>query len=229
MRLAGNVMRKHLALALLTGALAFLFSCASAFGQRPLPPQQGEPPALPTPTPKPTPPPDDDKLFEVVRVSSNLVVVPVSVTDSSGHPVQGLKTTDFRLEEEGRTQQIAEIGDPEQVPLDIAVLLDVSASIEARFGFEQQTAANFLKRVLKPGDRATVFAIDETPRFIQALSTAEVAAQKLTAITPTKGYTAFFDTVIQAARYLEQNSSPQHRRVIIVISDGDDTARILDA
>ena len=46
---------------------------------------------------------DDD---EVVRVTSNLVVVPASVTTDKGEPVQGLQATDFRLEEEGRAQEI---------------------------------------------------------------------------------------------------------------------------
>ena len=193
--------------------------------------EMGEPPVRPTPTPKPkpTPPPPKDEDYEVVRVTSNLVVVPVSVTDAKGQPVLGLKTTDFRLQEEGRPQEIAQMGDPEQVPLDIAVLLDVSSSVEARFSFEQQAAASFLKQVLKTGDRATVFAIDDRPRHIQELTSAERASKQIMGVAPAKGFTAFFDTVLAASRYLEKASTGARRRVIVVISDGDDTARILDA
>jgi Ca-activated chloride channel family protein len=150
------------------------------------------------------------------------------VTDSAGQPVLGLKVPDFRLEEEGRAQEIAEIGDPEQVPLDIAVLLDVSSSVDARFAFEQQAAAGFLKQVLKSGDRATIFAIDEKPRFVQELTSAERASQKMMTVTPAKGYTAFYDTVLEASRYLEKSSGSGRRKVVVVISDGDDTARIVD-
>lgn len=181
-----------------------------------------------TPAPKPTPTPapaaskDDEGDYEVVRVTSNLVVVPVSVTDAAGQPVLGLKATDFRLEEEGRAQEIAQIGDPEQVPLEIAILLDVSGSVDARFAFEQQAAASFIKQVLKPADRATVFAIDQTPRLEQPLSSAEDAAAKLVGMKPAKGPTAFYDAVIAASQYLAKNASPKHRRVIVVISDGED-------
>lgn len=209
----------------LCGLALMLLLLASAMGQTPTRPEDlPPPPQMPTPKPKPTPTPKepDDSAYEVVRVSSNLVVVPVSVTDIAGQPVMGLTASDFRLEEEGRQQEIAQIGDPEQVPLDIAVLLDVSGSINARFAFEKEAASRFLKQVLKPVDRATVFAIDKTPRLELARDTAERAAARLVAIDAAKGPTAFYDTVIEAALYLASTSPPQHRRVIVVISDGED-------
>ncbi|HZH29839.1 MAG TPA: VWA domain-containing protein [Pyrinomonadaceae bacterium] len=186
----------------------------------------------PAPPPKPvnegsTDKPGDEIIVdedEVVRVTSNLVVVPVSVTDERGEPVQGLKAADFRLEEEGRAQEVAQVGDAEQVPLDIAVLFDVSSSIGERFAFEQEAAARFLKQVLKPVDRAAVFAIEGKPRLEQPLASAGIASAKLLQIpAPTKSTpTAFYDSTIAAARYLAQNAPGRHRRVIVVISDGDD-------
>jgi Ca-activated chloride channel family protein len=168
------------------------------------------------------PPADDARNYEVLRVSSNLVVVPVSVTDASGQPVAGLQASDFRLEEEGRPQEIAQIGDPEQVPLEIALLLDVSGSVDARFNFEKEAAARFLKQVLKPSDRAAIFAISTEPRMVQTAASAERASNALLNIGPAKQATAFYDTVVMAARYLAQNTPAQHRRVILVITDGED-------
>lgn len=191
--------------------------------------QMGPPPPVPrykpkpTPTPKPTPEPE----YEVVRITSNLVMVPVSVTDAEGKPVLGLKQSDFRIAEDGHPQEITQLGDPEQVPLDIALLIDVSGSVVARFGFEQQAAAAFLKQVLKPEDRATIFAIDQSPRMVQGLATAQSATQSLMTVKPANGYTAFFDSVLAAANYLDQSSATGRRRIVVVISDGDDTARIL--
>jgi Ca-activated chloride channel family protein len=200
----------------------------------PQPTPQQTPPQQPqaTPTPKPANEGNADKVAdesivdddEIVRVTSNLVVVPVSVTNVQGEPVQGLKAADFRLEEEGRAQEIAHVGDAEQVPLDIAVLFDVSSSIGQRFAFEQEAAARFLKQVLKPVDRAAIFAIEGKPRLEQQLASAEIASAKLLQIpAPTKSTpTAFYDSTIMAARYLAQNAPGRHRRVILVISDGDD-------
>ena len=184
------------------------------------------PPPVPRYRPKPTPTPAPIE-YDVVRVTSNLVVVPVSVTDAQGQPVRDLKPADFRIEEDGRQQEIAQLGDPEQVPLDIAILVDVSGSVVARFDFEQEAASRFLERVLKPEDRATVFAIDETPRLIQQLTSAANASRSLMSIKPSNSYTAFFDSVVAATNYLDRNSSNGRRRIIVVISDGDDTARIL--
>src|SRR5947209_16661520 len=188
--------------------------------------QMPAPPPVPRYKPKPTPTPAPIE-YEIVKVTSNLVIVPVSVTDPEGQPVLGLKPADFRIEEDGRPQEIAQLGDPEQVPLDIALLVDVSGSVVARFDFEQEAASRFLERVLKPEDRATVFAIDETPRLVQALTNSSAASRSLMSIKPSNSYTAFFDSVVAATNYLDRNSSNGRRRIIVVISAGDDTARIL--
>lgn len=210
------------ALALFLFAAIFTVAPAVAQRTRQLPP----PPPVPIYRPKPTPTPAPEEL-DVVRVTSNLIAVPVSVTDANGQPVLGLTANQFRIEEDGRSQQIAQLGDPEQVPLDIALLIDVSGSVNASFEFEQKAAADFLRQVMKRGDRATVFAIADKPRFVQAFASAEVAARQLMTVSPTKGSTAFFDSVLAAEKYLDQNSSQGRRRVIVVISDGEETARIL--
>jgi len=221
--------------ALLIAALAFflfagvLLLAPSSSAQKVK--QVGPPPPgwrlKPKPTPKPSPTPAPE--YEVVKITSNLVMVPVSVTNTQGQPVLGLKPTDFRIEEDGQVQELTQLGDPEQVPLDIAVLIDVSGSVTSRFEFERQAAASFLKQVLKAEDRATIFAIDQSPRMVQGLTTAQTASQSLLTVKPANGYTAFFDSVLAAATYLDQSSSTGRRRIVVVISDGDDTARILDA
>jgi len=159
-----------------------------------------------------------------VRVTSNLIVVPVSVTDANGQPVLGLSANDFRIEENGRAQQIAQLGDPEQVPLDIALLVDVSSSVSERFNFELQAATSFLKQVMRPGDHTTLFAIDRAPKLEQSPASADVATAKLMSFRAATGPspTAFYDTVTTAARYLATNTPERSRRVMVVISDGED-------
>lgn len=210
--------------ALLLAVLA-LFCCswpAAAQTIRDLPP----PPPAPTPRPTPTPAPPKDEDFDVIRVSSNLVMVPVSVVDVKGEPVRGLQVSDFRLDEEGRTQRIVELGNPDEVPLDIAILFDISSSVSQKdfFSFQQQAAASFLKQVLKPVDRAAVFTIKDLPTLVSPLASAETAAAKLLTIPAATSPvpTAFYDTVMAAAKYLVDKSTERHRRVILVISDGDD-------
>jgi Ca-activated chloride channel family protein len=213
---------RHLGPALLIGVLALFFSVQVASGQTvtDLPP----PPPPPTPKPTPTPKPPSDEDFEVIRTTSNLVMVPVAVVDNKGQPFRGLQIADFRLEEEGRPQEIAQIGDPDEVPLEIAILIDISGSIHTRFEFEKEAAARFLQTVLKANDRANIFVIDRTPLVRQTGASAANASSSLLSLQPAadKGPTAFYDTVVEAAQYLFEKASPRHRRVMLVISDGVD-------
>jgi len=193
-----------------------------AQGTKDLPP----PPPLWKAKPTPTPKPPEPEVLDVIKTSSNLIMVPVSVTDQQGQPVQGLKIADFRLEEEGKQQEITGIGDPQQVPLAIAVLFDISSSVGAKgfFTSQKNAAATFLKLVMKPADKAAIFTITAEPKLIQPLSSAADSAAKILAIPPVVANvpTAYYDTVSAATKYLTANAPSNYRRVIVVLSDGDD-------
>ena len=171
-------------------------------------------------TPTPSPKIDDD----IIKVESRLVVVPVAVTDSDGQPVLGLKASDFKIAEENRPQTIENLGTADVVPLEIALLFDISASTDAMFKFEQETAAKFLKEVMRPIDRATVFTIGQRGVLVQPRDSSEKTAASIRSISPTKEQTAFYDSVRLAADYLNKNAPQGTRRVIVIISDGEDTA-----
>jgi VWFA-related protein len=220
-----GVEKKLLWPAFLMGMLAIFLSAPTAQAQstKDLPP----PPPLwkpkPTPTPKPVEP---EVITDVIKTTSNLVMVPVSVTDQTGNAVQGLQVADFRLEEEGKQQEISGLGNPEQVPLAIALLFDISSSVGSKgfFASQQNAAAAFLKLVMKPSDKAAIFTITGTPTLLQPLSSADASAAKMLTIPQpvTSVPTAFYDAVELAAKYLTDNAPSNYRRVIIVLSDGDD-------
>lgn len=176
-------------------------------------------------TSEPTPPPlpvinnEDD----IIKVESRLVVVPVSITDTNGEPVTGLQVEDFLILENKRPQEIVQISDAEKVPLEIAILFDISATTNAMFKFEQETAIQFLRDIMRPEDRATIFTIGESPVMVQARDTAERSDISIKSIQPTKQFTAFYDTVRIATDYLDKNTPSGRRKVIVVISDGEDT------
>lgn len=171
-------------------------------------------------TATPTPKLDDD---EVIKVDSRLIVIPVSITDANGNPILGLTAMDFRVTEENRSQVIDTVSGADKVPLEIALLFDVSASTDTMFKFELETAAKFLSDVMRPEDRATIFSIGAKPILVQPRDTAVRTATAIRNITPTKEFTAFYDTVAAAADYLKINAPEGSRKVILVISDGEDT------
>jgi len=209
--------------AFLIGVLALFLIVPTAQGQgtKNLPPPP--PPWKPKPTPTPKPEPE---VIDVIKTTSNLVMVPVSVTDQTGNAVQGLQVADFRLLEEGKQQEISGIGDPQQVPLAIALLFDISSSTSQKgfFASQQKAAATFLRLVMKPADRAAIFTITGKPDVVQPLSTSEASAAKMLSIPAAVSSvpTAFYDTVAAAAKYLSDNAPSNYRRVIVVLSDGDD-------
>jgi Ca-activated chloride channel family protein len=171
-------------------------------------------------SPAQNPPQDQD---QPLRLTSRLVLVPVSASDALGKPVRDLTAEDFVIEEEGRRQTIASLGEPGKVPIEIALLFDVSGSVHGQFAFEQQAAVRFIKQVLKPADALSVFSIGTTPKIIKTRTTSgEEATTGLMSIAPVKEPTAFFDTVVEAALYLGKTSDPGSRRVLVVISDGEE-------
>jgi VWFA-related protein len=175
-------------------------------------------------TTQPTPPTTktNNDEGEIIKVESRLVIVPVSVLNESGQPVLGLKQTDFRVLEENKVQEIAQVSDAEKVPLEIALLIDVSSSVNKIFELEKSAAAQFLQGVMRPDDRATIFLITDRPIMMQARDTAEKTAINVRTIAQTKSSTAFYDTVTAAAKYLSENAPPRSRRVILSLSDGED-------
>src|SRR5215813_11962091 len=190
--------------------------------QQPEKPKQEQPKQNAQKPPEKKPVPDPEP--EIIRINTNLVAVPVSVTDTKGNPVRNLTVEDFQIEEEGVKQSIQSLGEPGKTPIELALLFDVSRSVRNRFDFERETAGRFLKEVLKPGDAVSVFSIGTEPRLsIQRTSNVDSAVASTAAIQPTEEATAFFDTVVKAARYLNDSSNPGVRRVMVVISDGEDT------
>lgn len=199
--------------------------------ERPVP-ARGQDPA-PTPSPSPPspekpggPPPREDEAdldAEPIRIESTLVVVPVSVTDQAGQPVRNLAAEDFLLREEGQPQQIQSLGDPVKIPLEMALLFDVSRSIRNRFEFEKEAASRFLEVVLKPGDAVTLFAIGQTSHLVlERTVDATRAIAAVQAIMPSDEATAFYDTVSAAANYIESHAQSGARRVMVILSDGED-------
>ncbi|HEY8459568.1 MAG TPA: VWA domain-containing protein [Blastocatellia bacterium] len=160
---------------------------------------------------------------ETIKIESTLVEVPVSVTDAAGRPVRNLTAGDFQLEENGRPQQIVSLGNPGEARVEIALLFDVTASVFSLFQFERQAALRFLQEAIKPDDAVSIFTIGIRPRLVRSRAVGiDKAIKAAMGIQPTKEPTAFFDAVCEAARYLRKTAAPGARRVIVVISDGED-------
>jgi Ca-activated chloride channel homolog len=159
----------------------------------------------------------------IIRVNANMVTVPVSVTDAQGHPVGDLKPEDFRVQEDGLSESIERTAKAGESPLQMALLFDLSGSLNSRFEFEQHAAVRFLEKVWKPGDTINIIAFNENPQIsIKNCKSLSEALKALQSLRPSESATAFYDSVIAGAHILHQFAVPETRRSLIVLSDGED-------
>ncbi|MGB8509653.1 MAG: VWA domain-containing protein [Pyrinomonadaceae bacterium] len=157
---------------------------------------------------------------EVVRVNSNLVLVPASVVDSRGRAITDLKVNDFELRVDGQLKPISDLNRAE-TPVHVALLFDNSASLSAARAFEKQAATRFFASVVRTIDRAAVYSISTVPRLEQGFTNdVPRLVRTIERFGQPEGATALFDAISQATNYLRPIDG---RKVIVIVSDGTDT------
>src|ERR1051326_7579328 len=160
---------------------------------------------------------DDD----VIRTNTDLVVLSVTVTDKDGHYAKGLKASDFKIFEDGvevKPNMISSFSLQES-PYAAVVLLDSSGSMEARFSLARSAAIRFLDG-LRDEDVAAVYRFDSKVERVQEFSGGRDLAPIAYAIHA-KGMTTLNDAIVEASRTLTDR--PEHRKAIVILSDGMDT------
>jgi Ca-activated chloride channel family protein len=174
-------------------------------------------PRIAEPTPTPSVKSDETE----ITVDSTLVPIPATVLDASGRAVTTLKLPDFELMIDGKRAEIGEVTRSE-TPVRLAMLFDNSSSVVVAREFEKQAALKFFRRVIRPEkDLAALFSVATTTRLEQPF-TSEISSltRAIETFAEPVGATALLDGIIQAADYL---SGVPGRRVIVIVSDGDDT------
>ncbi len=188
---------------------------------RPASSQKSSPPGAP-PANKSS---DEIDPSDVVRISSNLVPIPVSVVDTRGHAVTSLNLTDFELWVDGQPKSITDISRSE-TPVRMAMLFDNSGSIDVARDFEKQAAIRFFRRVMRPADEAAIYSV-ETDSYLAQPMTSDIGSleQTISSFPKPEGATSLFDAMIAAAAYLRPYVG---RRVIVIVSDGIETTSRAD-
>jgi VWFA-related protein len=157
-----------------------------------------------------------------IRVAVDLVNVNFSATDSRGRMIPGLNASDFIVEEDGKVQNVQLFSRESELPLTLALLMDISPSVAGVFEEEKVTASAFLKSLLGRRDLALVIAMDR--HVVLAQDFTEDIGYLTSAIQNLKisgEGTSFYDAVYLAAE--EKLAKEAGRKAIIVLSDGEDT------
>ncbi len=196
--------RRTVLLSLLSFALQLLFCQSNIPAQEP-----------------PTPPVEDE---EVVRIRTDLVVVPVYVTDGRGRRVPNLTRQDFQVRDNGRPVVASHFAaGAERVAL--LFLLDASGSTREIVTHQSETALALFSRF---GERSRVAVVQfrERPEPTLTFTRDLRAARAAFTIAPLPDRrTAIFDAALEAVRaFRPEAGDPAERRIVVLISDGLDTA-----
>lgn len=168
--------------------------------------------------PTPTPPDDTDavKTFEVR--------LPVTVTRKKNELISGLTRGDFVVLEDGVPQEVTFFSDERSnPPVFVGVLMDTSPSTKGKLGFSKEAAKNFIYTVTRlRKDKAAFMTFDHEVTLLQDFTDKlDLLDRAVDKVNKTGSQTSLYDAVWQFSD--EKLRNVPGRRVIVIITDGDDT------
>ena len=153
-----------------------------------------------------------------IRLNADLVLVPVTVTETSGKIVPGLNRSDFLLTDEKNPQEVVSFSH-ENAPVSIGIVFDLSGSMKNKIA-EARTAVREFLQNLEEGDEILLVTFnDQAQQRTEFVSDDSAVFNELLLARP-KGSTALFDAVALAVRAMR--NAHNDRRVLLVVSDGGD-------
>ncbi len=160
----------------------------------------------------------------VIRIESRLVTVAVNVVDQHGAPVSGLKQEDFTISEDGKPQKIAVFERESSTPLQLVLAIDASESVFNDEHLEKEAAKNFVRSILRPQDSIDLMDFaDDVDELVSFTNDPKRIESGLGAMKHGDA-TALYDAVFLAGqRMSEVTPKPGQRRVLVLITDGEDT------
>src|ERR1700692_1241176 len=147
-------------------------------------------------------------------------------TDRHGKFVRNLNQKDFSIFDDHKpVQTILNFRRETDLPIEMGLLVDMSGSVQGRFGFEKEAAIGFLQHIIRPGyDRAFVVGFNKESRltqdFTDRVPLLSAGVQRLS----NGGVTALYDAIYKACKekLLREHSEHPIRKAIVILSDGED-------
>jgi Ca-activated chloride channel family protein len=157
-----------------------------------------------------------------LRVDVKLVNIFVNVTDKTGSIVGGLTRDDFAITEDGRPQQIAVFERQSELPLNLTLAIDTSGSVHKDMAQEADAARRFAHAILRPQDQMSLLQFATNVRELTPFTNKVPQIDRGLGQLRGDWATALYDAISLGSQKLGANPG---RKVLIVISDGDDTAK----
>ncbi len=170
-------------------------------------------------TPRPTAVPKSEVLPKTnIRVDTNLVLIPVTVTDPMNRIVTGLEKDSFRVFEDKKEQTITQFSS-EDAPLSVGVVFDCSGSMGHKLEKSRLAVAQFFKTA-NPEDEFFLVQFNDAAELVQPFTRNLEEIQNRLTFSQSKGRTALLDAIYLALAQMKKARNP--RKALLVISDGGD-------
>jgi len=147
-------------------------------------------------------------------------------TDRHGKFVRNLNQGDFSIFDDHKpVQSILNFRRETDLPIELGLLVDVSGSVQGRFGFEKEAATGFLQHMIRPGfDRAFVVGFNRESRLTQDFTDQVPLLAAGVQHLSNGGGTALYDAIYKACKdkLLREHSDHPIRKAIVILSDGED-------
>jgi Ca-activated chloride channel family protein len=157
-----------------------------------------------------------------LRMDVKLVSVFVNVTDKNGATVGGLAQDDFALTEDGRPQQLSVFERQSELPLNLTLAIDTSGSVHKDMVQEADAARRFTHTILRPQDRMSLLQFATEVRELTPFTNKVAQIDRGLAQLHGDWATALYDAICLGSQRL---GGKEGRKVLILVSDGDDTAK----
>lgn len=159
------------------------------------------------------------------RIEVQYVELLASAVDGSGDPVLGLGREDFSVREDGEPQEIRRFEFVEDLPLQLVLLLDTSASMEDDLASIASAAEGFARSAVTAKDRISLLPFDvRASTAVEFTSEVDEIAFALTGLRA-EGGTALFDSLVFA---LHTFGARRGRKALLLLSDGADESSRFD-
>ena len=156
------------------------------------------------------------------RIDTKLVNLWVNVTDQNGAIVGNLTKTDFKLNEDGRPQDIAIFERQSEQPLAIILAIDTSESTFKDRALEQDAGKRFVHAILRPQDQMSVFQFaTDVHMLVDFTNKPNQLDHGLNSLKAGEA-TALYEAIYLASQELAKK---QGRKVLVLVSDGGDTVK----
>jgi Ca-activated chloride channel homolog len=152
------------------------------------------------------------------RSDVDLVLVPVTVTDSFNRPVLDVSQHEFTLYEDSVPQPIQYFS-REDAPISIALVLDYSASMKNKIEYEQEAVKQFFIHA-NPDDEYFIITVSSKPKLIASSTQSIGTIEERLGATKPQGATALYDAIYLGINKLR--TARYQRRALLIISDGGD-------